>query len=74
MPGGDELETKISVFVDDTQLVNKDERSVEKSFDVLSKYERASRSRFNYNKTKVISIGTAGNIFRPKKLIKYHGL
>lgn len=74
MPGGAELETKISVFVDDTQLVNKDERSVEKSFDVLSKYERASRSRLNYNKTKFFSIGTAGNIFRKKKLIKHHGL
>ena len=72
MPDGAELETKIIVLVDDTQLVNKDECSVEKSFDVLSKYERASRSRFNYNKT--ISIGTAGNIFRKKKLIKYHGL
>ena len=42
-----------------TQLFNKDERSVEKSFDILSKYEKASGSRINYNKTKAISIGTA---------------
>jgi hypothetical protein len=50
-PGGKELEAKISMFADDTQLFNKDERSVEKSFDILSIYEKASRSRFNYNKT-----------------------
>jgi hypothetical protein len=31
------------MFADDTQLFNKDERSVEKSFDILSKYEKASR-------------------------------
>jgi hypothetical protein len=58
-PGGKELEAKISMFADDTQLFNKDERSVEKSFDILSKYEKASGSRINYNKTKAISIGTA---------------
>jgi hypothetical protein len=41
-----------------TQLFNKDECSVEKSFDILSKYEKTSGSRINYNKTKAISIGT----------------
>jgi hypothetical protein len=41
---------------------NKDERSVEKSFDILSKYEEASGSRINYNKTKAISIGTAHHL------------
>jgi hypothetical protein len=46
-------------FIIDTQLFNKDERSVEKSFDILSKYEKASGSRINYNKTKAISIGNA---------------
>ena len=58
-PGGKELEAKISMFADDTQLFNKDERSVEQSFDILSKYEKASGSRINYDKTKAISIGTA---------------
>ena len=58
-PGGKELEAKISMFADDTQLFNKDECSVEKSFDILSEYEKASGSRINYNKTKAISIGTA---------------
>ena len=64
-PGGKELEAKISMFADDTQLFNKDERSVEKSFDIFSKYEKASGSRINYNETKAISIGTARNR-RPK--------
>ena len=44
-PGGKELEAKITMFADDTQLFNKDERSVEKSFDLLSNYEKASGSR-----------------------------
>jgi hypothetical protein len=57
--GGVELQTKISMFADDAQLFNKDERSLEKSFDILSKYEKASGSRINYNKTKAISISTA---------------
>ena len=34
---------------------------LKKSFDILSKYERASGSRINYNKTKAISIRTARN-------------
>ena len=41
-PGGKELEAKINMLADDTQLFNKDELSVEKSFDILSKYEKAS--------------------------------
>jgi hypothetical protein len=64
-PGGKELEAKISMFAVDTQLFNKDERSVEKSFDILSKYEKASGTRINYNETKAISIGTGHNR-RPK--------
>ena len=48
-PDVKELETKISVFADDTQLFDKDERSVEKSIDILAKYEKASGSRVNHN-------------------------
>jgi hypothetical protein len=54
--GGAELQTKISMFADNAQLFNKDERSLEKSFDILSKYEKASGSRINYNKTKAIFV------------------
>ena len=42
-----ELETKISVLANHTQLFNKDERSVVQSVDILSKYEKASGSRIN---------------------------
>jgi hypothetical protein len=40
--GGAELENKISMLTDDTQLFNKYERYVGKSFNTLSKYEMAS--------------------------------
>ena len=71
-PGGKELEAKISMFADDTQLFNKDERSVEKSFDILSKYEKASGSTINYIKTKAISIGNARH--RKPKFYKISGI
>jgi hypothetical protein len=35
------------MFADDTTLFNKDERSFEKSVDMLSKYEKASASTIN---------------------------
>jgi hypothetical protein len=47
------------MLADDTQLFNKDERSVETSFDIHLKYEKASGSRINYNKAKAISISTS---------------
>ena len=46
-PGGEELETKISMFGEDIKLFNKYERSVEKSVKIPSKYEKASGSRIN---------------------------
>jgi hypothetical protein len=66
-----ELEPKISMFADDTQLFNKDERSVEKSFDILSKYENASGSRINYDKTKAILLALPA--IETQNLIQYHG-
>jgi hypothetical protein len=47
------------MFGEDIKLFNKYERSVEKSVEIPSKYEKASGSRINQNKTKAISIGTA---------------
>ena len=35
----DSLESKLCMFADDTQIINKDEDSLKKSFDVLSLYE-----------------------------------
>jgi hypothetical protein len=40
------------MFADDKQLLNKNEESVEQSFLILSKFEKASGSKINYEKTK----------------------
>jgi hypothetical protein len=40
------------MFADDTQLLNKNEESVEQSFLILSKFEKAIGSKINYEKTK----------------------
>ena len=45
------------MFADDTQLLNKNEESVEQSFLILSKFEKASGSKINYKKTKGLFIG-----------------
>ena len=45
-------EAKICMFADDTQLLNKNEESVEQSFLILSKFEKASGYKINYEKTK----------------------
>ena len=46
------IKTKICIFADDTQLFNKNDESVSKSYDILSIYEKASGSKVNYEKTK----------------------
>jgi hypothetical protein len=45
------------MFADDTQLLSKNEESVEQSFLILSKFEKASGSKINYEKTKGLFIG-----------------
>ena len=45
------------MFADDTQLLNNKEESVEESFLILSKFEKASGSKKNYEKTKGLFIG-----------------
>jgi hypothetical protein len=49
------------MFADDTQLFNKNDESVKKSFDILTIYEKASGSKVNFEKTKCIYIGSAKN-------------
>jgi hypothetical protein len=44
------------MFADDTQLLSKNEESVEQSFLILSKFEKASGSKINYEKTKGLSV------------------
>jgi hypothetical protein len=70
LPGEEDeeyIETKLCMFADDTQLFNKNDESVKKSFDVLIIYEKASGSKVNYEKTKgmYMYIGSAKNN-RPK--------
>ena len=45
------------MFADDTQLLNKNEESVEQSFLIHSKFEKASGSKINYEKTNGLFIG-----------------
>ena len=47
-------EANISMFADDTQLLSKNEESVEQSFLILSKFEKASGSKINSEKNKRI--------------------
>jgi hypothetical protein len=50
------MEAKICMLADDTQLLSKNEESVEQSFLILSKFEKASGSKINYEKTKGLFI------------------
>jgi hypothetical protein len=43
-------------------LFYKNDESVKKSFDILTIYEKASGSKFNYEKTKSMYIGSAKNL------------
>ena len=54
---GNVLESKICMIADDTQLFNKNEGSVEEACKVLVKYEKASGSKINYEKTNGLLIG-----------------
>ena len=57
MPGSENvLESNMCMYADDTQLFNRNEESVEQAFKVLVKYEKASGSKINYEKTKGLFI------------------
>ena len=47
------------MFADDTQLFNKNDECVKKSFDILTIYVKASGSKVNYEKTNSMYIGSA---------------
>ena len=47
------------MFADDTQLLNKNENSVEKAFEILMKYEKASGAKMNLNKTEGLLVGAS---------------
>ena len=45
LPGNLITETKINMFVEDTQLFNRTENSIKEAFESLAKYEKASGSK-----------------------------
>ncbi len=51
------VEAKLNMFADDTQLLNKTENSIEETFKVLETYEKASGARMNMNKTVGMYLG-----------------
>ena len=55
LPGN--IESKLNMFADDTQLMNRTEKSIEQTFKWLKIYEQASGSKINYTKTEGIYLG-----------------
>ena len=60
-PGSVNFEAKIFLFADDTQIYCKNGKSIQNTFDILETYAKASGAKINYEKTKVIYIGTWKN-------------
>jgi hypothetical protein len=55
---GPDIETKVNMFADDTQLINKTEESIEETFKTLEIYEKASGAKMNLEKK------TSGDVSR----------
>ena len=56
-PTLDSPEAKLNMFADDTQILNKTEESVEKTFEILGIYEKASGAKMNFDKTVGMYLG-----------------
>jgi hypothetical protein len=54
---GPDIETKVNMFADDTQLINKTEESIEETFKTLEIYEKASGAKMNLEKTVGMYLG-----------------
>ncbi len=57
IPGTTET-SKISAYADDATLTIKGDRSIARAFEVIERYERASGSKLNMDKTEGIYVGT----------------
>ena len=57
IPGGNGSTEKITQYADDATLILKDEMSVQRSFDIITRYEQGSGSKLNYDKCEGIFIG-----------------
>jgi hypothetical protein len=54
---GPDIETKVNMFADDTQLINKTEEYIEETFKTLEIYEKASGAKMNLEKTVGMYLG-----------------
>jgi hypothetical protein len=63
-----QIEAKINMFADDTQLINRTDESIAETFKTLDTYERASGAKINTHKTKGMFIGKWKN----KKSSNHH--
>ena len=57
IPGGHGETQKLTQYADDTTLMLQDDISVQRAFDIITRYERGTGSKLNYEKTKGIYIG-----------------
>ena len=57
IPGGNGDTEKLTQYADDATLILKDEMSVQRAFDVITRFERGSGSKLNYGKCEGIYIG-----------------
>lgn len=57
IPGGNGETAKITQYADDATLTLRDDMSVQRCFDIVTRYERGSGSKLNYEKTEGIYIG-----------------
>ena len=56
-PNGENMEVKISMFADDTQMYHSTEESIKEGFALIDKYCKASGAKLNWKKTKGVYIG-----------------
>ena len=54
---GLDIEAKLNMFADDTQILNKTEESIDETFRILGIYESASGAKMNFNKTVGMFLG-----------------
>jgi hypothetical protein len=54
---GPDIESKVNMFAEDTQLINKTEESIEETFKTLGIYEKASGAKMNLEKTVGMYLG-----------------
>ena len=68
---GENIESKLNMFADDTQLINKTEESILETFKILGVYEKASGAKMNLEKTVGMYLGRWRNKRPQFKNIKW---